>query len=156
MFLNSDSFEGDSFFNLIFKTIKVIFCCPFIRMSKRFLNEFSTDTTVFQPALNALLKYEYDPQINNTQKLLPDASNQKVNAYLKEVAEICGIETKIAFHVARHTFASTIALDNGIPIDSVSKMLGQRSIKTIQIYAKVNTNKIIADTQRLFQKLLQQ
>ena len=81
-------------------------------------------------------------------------SNQKINAYLKELAHICGIETKITFHVARHTFASTVTLDNGIPIDSVSKMLGHRSIKTTQIYAKVSIEKIKADTKRLFQKLL--
>jgi len=85
---------------------------------------------------------------------LPVPTNQKVNAYLKELADICGVETKITFHVARHTFASTVTLDNGIPIDSVSKMLGHRSIKTTQIYAKVSSLKIEDDTQLLFQKLL--
>jgi site-specific recombinase XerD len=82
------------------------------------------------------------------------ASNQKVNAYLKELADICGIQTRITFHIARHTFASTVTLDNGIPIDSVSKMLGHRSIKTTQIYAKVSNRKISEDTKELFQKFL--
>jgi len=71
---------------------------------------------------------------------------------LKEIADICGIQTKITFHIARHTFASTVTLDNGIPIDSVSKMLGHRSIKTTQIYAKVSVKKISDDTKKLYRK----
>lgn len=74
--------------------------------------------------------------------LLPVPSNQKVNAYLKELGNICGISMNLTFHMARHTFASTVALDNGVPIDSVSKMLGHRSIKTTQIYARVSETKI--------------
>ncbi|HMC84478.1 MAG TPA: site-specific integrase, partial [Chitinophagaceae bacterium] len=108
---------------------------------------------VFPPALRILNKYTHHPKLKN-KKLLPVPTNQKVNAYLKELADICGVETKITFHVARHTFASTVTLDNGIPIDSVSKMLGHRSIKTTQIYAKVSSLKIEDDTQLLFQKLL--
>jgi len=73
-----------------------------------------------------------------------------VNAYLKELADICGITTLMTFHVARHTFASTVTLDNGVPIESVSKMLGHRSIKTTQIYARVSDKKISDDTTRLF------
>jgi len=69
-----------------------------------------------------------------------------VNAYLKELADICGITTPLTFHVARHTFASTVTLDNGVPIESVSKMLGHRSIKTTQIYARVSDKKISEDT----------
>ena len=86
--------------------------------------------------------------------MLPIPSNQKVNAYLKELADICGITTQITFHVARHTFASTVTLENGVPIDSVSKMLGHRSIKTTQIYAKVSDKKISDDTQNLFRKFI--
>jgi len=108
---------------------------------------------IFPPALNILNKYECNSQLDKRKKLLPVASNQKVNAYLKELADICGIRTKITFHIARHTFASTVALDNGIPIDSVSKMLGHRSIKTTQIYAKVSNKKIGDDTKKLFRIL---
>ena len=93
-------------------------------------------------------------QLCSEKKLLPVPTNQKVNAYLKELADICGIQTKITFHIARHTFASTVTVDNGVPIDSVSKMLGPRSIKTTQIYSKVSSKKISDDTQYLFQKLL--
>ena len=108
---------------------------------------------IFPPALHILNKYEQDSKLSGTKKLLPVPTNQKVNAYLKELGDICGIETKITFHIARHTFASTVTLDNGIPIDSVSKMLGHRSIKTTQIYAKVSNKKISDDTAFLHQKL---
>jgi site-specific recombinase XerD len=107
---------------------------------------------IFPPALRILNKYEYSPQFSSSKKLLPVPTNQKVNAYLKELGDICGIQTKITFHIARHTFASTVTLDNGIPIDSVSKMLGHRSIKTTQIYAKVSSKKISEDTKKLYMK----
>ncbi len=110
---------------------------------------------IFPPALRILDKYKYCSQLSTNKKLLPIPTNQKVNAYLKELADICNIQTKITFHIARHTFASTVTLDNGIPIDSVSKMLGHRSIKTTQIYAKVSSKKISDDTEELFQTLLQ-
>ena len=76
----------------------------------------------------------------------------KSDAYLKELADIYGIKTQITFHVARHTFASTVTMENGVPIDSVSKMLGHRSITTIQIYAKASDRKISQDTKVLFRK----
>ena len=108
---------------------------------------------IFPPALRILKRYEANFKLTNSKKLLPVPTNQKVNAYLKELADICGIHTRITFHIARHTFASTVNLDNGVPIDSVSKMLGHRSIKTTQIYAKVSDKKISTDTKKLYQKL---
>lgn len=104
------------------------------------------------PALRILKKYETDLRLKNSQKLLPIPSNQKVNAYLKELGDICGIPTQLTYHIARHTFASTVTLENGVPIDSVSKMLGHKSIKTTQIYAKVSDRKISQDTKVLFRK----
>jgi site-specific recombinase XerD len=88
------------------------------------------------PTAQIIKKYENYPKLNDKNKLLPIPSNQKVNAYLKELGDICGIQTQITFHIARHIFASTVTLENGVPLDSVSKMLGHRSIKTTQIYAK--------------------
>ena len=64
-------------------------------------------------------------------------SNQKINRHLKEIATICGINKKLTFHSARHTFATTITLTNGMPIETVSKMLGHNNLRTTQIYAKV-------------------
>lgn len=68
-------------------------------------------------------------------KLLPILSNQKMNSYLKEIADLCGIKKNLTFHLARHTFA-TMTLSKGVPIESVSKMLGHTNIKTTQIYAR--------------------
>jgi site-specific recombinase XerD len=64
-------------------------------------------------------------------------SNQKYNEHLKEIANICGISKKMTTHTARHTFTTTITLSNGIPMESVSKMLGHKNLKTTQHYAKV-------------------
>lgn len=69
-------------------------------------------------------KYENHPQSNNKEKLVPILNNQKMNAYLKEIAGVCELEKELTFHIARHTFATTVTLTNGVPIESVSKMLG--------------------------------
>jgi len=72
-----------------------------------------------------------------------------MNGYLKEIAEICGINKNLTFHLARHTFATTVTLSNGVPIESVSKMLGHTSIRTTQIYAKVLEHKLSEDMHKL-------
>lgn len=86
-------------------------------------------------------------------KLLPVPSNQKTNDYLKEIAAVCEIDKKLSFHIARHTFATTITLSNGVPIESVSKMLGHTNIKTTQIYARITDQKVAKDMDVLAQKL---
>lgn len=80
---------------------------------------------------------------------MPVLSNQKMNSYLKEIADQCGIAKTITFHLVRHTFATTITLSNGVPIESVSKMLGHRDLKTTQLYAKVVDKKISDDMNKL-------
>ena len=87
------------------------------------------------------------------QILLPIPANQKCNDYLKEIAAICGIEKRLTFHLARHTFATTVTLTNGAPIESVSKMLGHRSLKTTQIYAKIVNDKLAEDMTNLSTRL---
>jgi site-specific recombinase XerD len=94
-------------------------------------------------------KYENHPQCNNEDKLLPILSNQKMNAYLKEIAGVCEIEKELTFHIARHTFATTVTLTNGVPIESVSKMLGHKNLRTTQHYAKVLDRKVSEDMQIL-------
>ena len=84
--------------------------------------------------------------------LLPVISNQKLNSYLKEIATVCDIEQRLTFHLARHTFATTVTLANGIPIETVSKMLGHTNISTTQIYARITSNKISKDMEGLSQK----
>lgn len=85
-------------------------------------------------------------------KILPVISNQKLNTYLKEIADICGIKKNLTFHLARHTFATTTTLAKGVPIETVSKMLGHTNITTTQIYARITNAKISSDMQGLSQK----
>ncbi|HUH51350.1 MAG TPA: site-specific integrase [Flavobacterium sp.] len=94
-------------------------------------------------------KYKNHPQCINEQRLLPVLSNQKMNAYLKEIADVCGINKNLTFHLARHTFATSITLSNGVPIESVSKMLGHKNIKTTQHYAKILDSKVSNDMEVL-------
>ena len=113
-----------------------------------------TDTPVNVPLLNiplTLLK-KYEGKLPKGQ-LLPVLSNQKLNSYLKEIADLCDIHKNITFHLARHTFATTTTLSKGVPIETVSKMLGHTNIKTTQIYARITNEKISKDMQLLSSKL---
>ncbi len=76
-----------------------------------------------------------------------------MNAYLKEISDICKIEKNLTMHVARHTFATTVTLTNGVPIETVSKVLGHNSLKTTQIYARILDVKISEDMGKLKTKL---
>ncbi len=96
------------------------------------------------PAAEQILN-KYSSHGRDASRLLPVITNQKMNFYLKEIAAHHRIEKKLTFHLARHTFATTVTLSNGVPIESVSKMLGHRSLKTTQIYAKVVDRKIMED-----------
>lgn len=104
-------------------------------------------------ALEIIKKYRDHNYCINKNRLLPVNSNQRYNGYLKEIADICGIKKKITSHIARHTFATTITLSNGVPIETVSSMLGHSSIRTTQIYAKVLESKVSEDMQNLKTKL---
>ncbi len=90
-------------------------------------------------------KYANHPKSNNEDRLLPILTNQKMNAYLKEIAGVSPIEKELTFHIARHTFATTVTLTNGVPIESVSKMLGHKNLRTTQHYAKVLDKKVSED-----------
>ena len=98
-------------------------------------------------------KYNDDPRAHACGKLFPAISNQKVNSYLKEIADVCGIKKNLTFHIARHTFATTVTLSNGVPIETVSKMLGHTKIATTQIYARVLERKVSEDMANLRKKL---
>lgn len=104
-------------------------------------------------AMEIINKYKDHPICVTENKLLPVNSNQKYNAYLSELADICGINKKITTHIARHTFATTVTLANGVPIETVSKMLGHTRLATTQIYAKVIDQKISDDMRDLKSKL---
>lgn len=121
-----------------------------------FINRTKTDTRSNIPLLpiaaSILDKYKNHPQVVHQEKLLPILSNQKMNAYLKEIADVCGINKELTFHTARHTFATTVTLSNGVPIESVSKMLGHKNLKTTQHYAKILDLKVSHDMKILKEK----
>lgn len=104
-------------------------------------------------AIELMEKYRDNPRAMNNGTVFPVISNQRMNGYLKEVADICGITKTLTFHIARHTFATTVTLSNGVPIESVSKMLGHTSIRTTQIYAKVVESKLSEDMHNLKQRM---
>jgi integrase len=104
-------------------------------------------------ALSVIEKYKDHPQCEVEDKLLPILSNQKMNAYLKEIADLCAIPKDLTFHIARHTFATTVTLLNGVPIETVSKMLGHTNIKTTQHYARILDIKVGEDMMNLKRKL---
>ncbi len=98
-------------------------------------------------------RYKDHPEVKDGKYVLPVLSNQKSNAFLKEIAALCGITKPLTTHLARHTFATTITLTNGVPIESVSKMLGHKDLRTTQHYAKIVDRKISDDMQTLREKL---
>jgi site-specific recombinase XerD len=98
-------------------------------------------------------KYVILDALNDNDHVLPILSNQKMNSYLKELADLCGITKNLSFHVARHTFATTITLTNGVPIESVSKMLGHENIKSTQHYARIVDQKVGDDMLQLSKKI---
>ncbi|MGF7075830.1 site-specific integrase [Mucilaginibacter sp. 3215] len=118
-----------------------------------YTNRQKTDTSSRIPllpqAMELMAKYEEHPQCVNDGLLLPVLSNQKMNSYLKEIADACGINKELTYHIARHTFATTVTLANGVSIESVSKMLGHTNIKTTQHYAKILDMKVAQDMSKL-------
>jgi len=118
-----------------------------------FTKREKTDNSVRIPilpiAMDIINKYKADPKALVYNRLFPNISNQKLNSYLKEIADLCGINKNLTFHLARHTFATTVTLTNGVPIESVSKMLGHSKISTTQIYAKVVEKKLGEDMAKL-------
>ena len=97
-----------------------------------------------------------DPDVGEIgRNLLPVLSNQKCNEYLKEMSAFCGcgINKDITFHSARHTFATTVTLENGVPIESVSKMLGHINVKTTQLYVRITDTKVSNDMDVLQENL---
>lgn len=108
-----------------------------------------TSIPLMPKAVEIVNKYKDHPESVNKGRLLPVLSNQKLNAYLKEIAVLCEIDKTLTWHLSRHTFATTVTLTNGVPIETVSRMLGHTSIKTTQIYSKVVDTKVSNDMQNL-------
>ena len=100
-----------------------------------------------------LNKYQNHVQCIVADVVFPVFSNQKMNAYLKEIADVCGVKKNLTSHMARHTFATTITLNNDVPIETVSKMLGHKNLRTTQHYAKILDLKVSRDMKSLKEKL---
>ena len=100
-----------------------------------------------------LEKYTEEKEALIRHTIFPWISNQEINRSLKIIAEVCNIKKHLTFHLARHTFATTVTLINGVPIETISKMLGHTKLSTTMIYAKVTQSKIGLDMQLLQNKL---
>jgi integrase len=122
-----------------------------------FTNRQKTDTPTRVPllpkALEIMEKYRGHPKCSNGALVLPVLSNQKMNSYLKEIADVCKISKVLTFHIARHTFATAVALTHGVPIETVSKLLGHKQLRQTQPYAKIVDIKLSNDMQDLRSKL---
>jgi site-specific recombinase XerD len=111
------------------------------------------DIILLPPAINIIDKYKESNERKVLSKLLPKISNQKVNMYLKVIADLSGINKRITHHIARHTFATTICLENNMPLEDVSMLLGHSSIKTTQIYGKITQERLYNSMQSISKKI---
>ncbi|WP_242205855.1 site-specific integrase [Aestuariivivens insulae] len=116
-----------------------------------FTQREKTEQPIKIPLLDKALDIikKYDNNAHGNAKLLPVFSNQKTNIYLKEITAIFEINKNITFHSARHTFATTVTLSNGVPIETVSKLLGHSKLSTTQVYARVIEEKVSVDMKSL-------
>jgi len=115
-------------------------------------NRSKTGTRSNVPVLPPVMRIIHKYANSNCDKLLPTISNQKMNAYLKEIADICGISKKLTHYVARHTFATTVTLGHGVAIENVSSMMGHTRLTTTQHYAKVLDDNVKKDMDKLHEK----
>jgi site-specific recombinase XerD len=122
-------------------------------VTKRLKTKTSVRVPLLDQAKKILDKYENHPITLVSNSLLPIITNEKTNLYLKEIADAVGITKNLTFHMARHTFATTVTLSNGVPIETVSKMLGHTKLATTQIYARVLDKKLSDDMNSLRDRL---
>ena len=113
-------------------------------ITKRIKTGMRANVPVLPPVQNIIEKYS-----GKQKTLIPKISNQKMNAYLKEIADLCGINKKLTWYVARHTFATTVTLGNGVKLENVSAMMGHSNIKQTQHYAKVLDSSVGDDMKKL-------
>lgn len=118
-------------------------------MTHRQKTDTASRVPLLPESLRIIAKYHGHPQTLVSGTIFPILTNQKMNAYLKEIADVCGILKNLTFHTARHTFATTITLSNGVPIETVAKMLGHKNLRQTQHYAKVLDMKVGNDMQLL-------
>ncbi len=120
--------------------------------SRRQKTDITAKIPLLPVALSIMERYNNHVQCKLDDHVLPVLSNQKMNAYLKEIADLCGITKTLTYHIARHTFATTVTLSNGVPLETVSKMLGHRNLKTTQHYVRILDKKIRDDMKGIHDK----
>lgn len=116
-------------------------------MTSRAKTAIRANVPVLPTVENIIAKYK-----DQQKGLIPKISNQKMNAYLKEIADVCGINKHLTWYVARHTFATTVTLGNGVRLENVSAMMGHTNTKQTQHYAKVLDVNIMEDMEKLKSK----
>ena len=119
-----------------------------IRKARQKTHQMS-NIPVLTPARKIIEKYAGHPDCVDKGVLLPVISNQKMNAYLKEIADLCGIKKRLTTHIARHTAATVVFLANEVSMENVAKILGHANIKMTQHYAKVLDSSIMRDMQKV-------
>lgn len=105
--------------------------------TKRQKTKVKTNVLVIPPLKRIIDKYKDDPECVEENRLVPNRSNSNMNAYLKEIADLCGIDKNLTWYVGRHTFATTVALANNIPMEVISQIMGHKRITQTQHYAKL-------------------
>ncbi|OCB74017.1 site-specific integrase [Flavobacterium crassostreae] len=117
--------------------------------TKRQKTGVKTNVLVIPPLQRIIDKYKDDPECLEENRLVPNRSNSNMNAYLKEIADLCGICKNLTWYVGRHTFATTVALANNIPMEVISQIMGHKRITQTQHYAK-----LLDDTVKQHMKIL--
>ena len=119
-----------------------------IFITRKKTKELST-IPLMDSAAKILRKYENHPDCKRTGKSLPTPSNQKMNAYLKEIGDLCGIQKDITCHMARRTFATTVAALNGIPIEHIATMMGHADVRMTMQYAQLDFRSILTTLRKV-------
>ena len=119
---------------------------------KRRKTGVNENVMLLYPAIQLIEKYKSHPVCIQKGVLFPIPTNQRVNGYLKELVDLCGIQKKLTFHTARHSFATSIMLANGMPLETVMDTLGHKQMKQTQHYAKMLNSKVSDDMKRLNEK----
>jgi len=121
--------------------------------TKRVKTGIEANIPLLPQALMILEKYKNLPSVGGCNRLLPVLSNQKMNSYLKEIADLSGIDKRLSCHLARHTFATTVTLNNGVSLEAVSKMLGHTNLMTTKIYARMLDSRVLDEMKKLQGKM---
>ena len=116
-----------------------------VKLERRRKSSSIANVPLLPVPLAILKKYESHPTCLKQGTCLPVVCNQKANSYLKEIADFCGIKKNLTTHAARHSYATSVCLANGVSIENVAKMLGHSNIKMTQHYARVLDSSILRD-----------